>query len=297
MADLNLSGLGVALITPFKKDFSIDFESLNNVIEHVIKGGCDYIVALGTTAETPTLSFSERVEIATQIKRTVNNRIPLVIGIGGNCTARVIENINNFNLEGFSAILSVTPFYNKPSQEGLFKHYEAIVKASPIPLILYNVPGRTGINLSAETTIRLSKFSNKIYGLKDASGCLEQSEKILKATPNDFLLISGDDASVVPLMEKGAKGVISVVANAYPKVMKQMVDLCNSGKYNEANKKQDELLPFINLLFKEGNPSGVKAVLKHLGLIENNLRLPLVTVSSELEQKLCLESEKILGNS
>ena len=297
MAEKMLEGLGVALVTPFNKDTSIDYEALEKLIEHVIKGGCDYLVALGTTGETPTLSYEEKVVVTRFIREKSAERVPLVLGVGGNSTSKVVEDIKRRDLEGYSAILSVTPYYNKPNQEGLFLHYKAISEASPLPIILYNVPGRTGVNLSAKTTLRLSELSKNIIGVKEASGKLEQAEEIIKNAPTGFSVISGDDASVAPLMQRGATGVISVLANAFPTIMKQLVTLCREYKYEEANTLQLKLQSIIGHLFEDGNPAGVKALLSKMGIVENILRLPLVPASKETEEKLFKETEELQRES
>lgn len=297
MAEKMLEGLGVALVTPFNKDTSIDYEALEKLIEHVIKGGCDYLVALGTTGETPTLSYEEKVVVTRFIREKSAERVPLVLGVGGNSTSKVVEDIKRRDLEGYSAILSVTPYYNKPNQEGLFLHYKAISEASPLPIILYNVPGRTGVNLSAKTTLRLSELSKNIIGVKEASGKLEQAEEIIKNAPTGFSVISGDDAAVAPLMQRGATGVISVLANAFPTIMKQLVTLCREYKYEEANTLQLKLQSIIGHLFEDGNPAGVKAILSKMGIVENILRLPLVPASKETEEKLFKETEELQRES
>lgn len=286
MSEFNPNGVGVALVTPFRADGSIDFNALENVIQFVIEGGCDYIVTLGTTAETPTLSLKERYDLAEFVKEKTAGKIPLVIGVGGNCTRRVVEDISYYNLDGFQAILSVTPYYNRPTQEGIFQHYKTIADNSPIPVILYNVPGRTGVNLSASTTIKLAELSPKICAIKEASGNIAQCEKILENAPVEFKLISGDDAITSALMKKGACGVISVLANAFPKEVKRLIQLCGSRDWEEAEKAQEEMAPLIRIIFEEGNPAGIKAVLAELGLIKNYLRLPLVRVSKKVEEEI-----------
>lgn len=293
MEKTNLDGLGVALATPFNKDFSIDYESLERLIEHVINGGCDYLVVLGTTGETPTLSDAEKVLVTRFVCEKTAERVPLVLGIGGNCTTKVIEEIQKRDLEGYSAILSVTPYYNKPTQEGLYRHYQAIGESSPLPIILYNVPGRTGVNLTADTTVRLSSLSQKFIGVKEASGNLEQSEKIISNSLSDFKVISGDDALVTALMRRGAVGVISVLANAFPTVMKKLVVLCREGKFSEAEVLQLKLKSIIGHLFEDGNPAGVKAILSIMGLAQNILRLPLVPVNQKIEEKLRNEISEV----
>ncbi|MCH5227536.1 MAG: 4-hydroxy-tetrahydrodipicolinate synthase [Muribaculaceae bacterium] len=286
MANLKIDGLGVALITPFKEDLFIDYEALGNIIEHIIKGGVDYIVVLGTTAETPTLTLEEKNELAGFVNRKVNGRLPLVLGIGGNNTASVVNDILTRNLEGYSAILSVAPYYNKPTQEGLYLHFASIVEASPLPILLYNVPGRTGVNLSPRTTLRLAALSDKFCGVKEASGDLTQAKEIIDGAPSHFHVLSGNDSDTAALMKVGSSGVISVLANAFPEKMKKIVDLCKEGKFDEAMENQKKLNTLIGSLFEDGNPAGIKAMLHHLGMAENFLRLPLVPVSKNLESKI-----------
>ena len=286
MADTKLEGLGVALVTPFKEDFSIDYSGLERLIEHVIEGGCDYIVALGTTAETPTLSREEKNALTQFIKEKVSGRLPLVIGIGGNNTYGVIEEIRSRDLTGYEAILSVVPYYNKPTQEGLYQHFRTISEASPIPILLYNVPGRTGVNLTAKTTIKIYRDSKNIIGIKEASGNISQSEEIIKGTDNNFKLISGNDSDTFSLMDLGARGVISVLANAYPKEVKKLVTLCQNKETTEAKNYQESLQTLIKNLFIDGNPAGVKALLSQMNIVKNILRLPLVPVSKEIEKEL-----------
>lgn len=292
MAGERFDGLGVALVTPFKKDLSVDFERLSQLVESVIAGGCDYIVALGTTAETPTLSLKEKEDIAATICRAARGKVPLVLGIGGNNTAGVINDIKTRNLSGYSAILSVAPYYNKPTQEGLFQHFKAIAESSPLPIILYNVPGRTGVNLTARTTVKLANASKNIIGIKEASGNMEQCKEILAECPDGFKLISGNDADTAEIMKMGGSGVISVIANALPELMKQLVDLCLIENFDDAFKKQDSIKKLITHLFEDGNPAGVKALLSKLGMAENILRLPLVPVSHTVEENLIAEAQK-----
>ena len=294
MADRKIDGLGVALVTPFKEDLTIDYDSLGKLIEHVISGGCDYIVALGTTAETPTLTHQEKIEVSDFIIKSVKRRIPVVIGIGGNSTISVADEIRNWDLSGFDAILSVTPFYNKPSQKGLYLHFKTICDASPIPIILYNVPGRTGINLSAHTTLELAAYNEKIIGIKEASGKFDQSLEIIEKSPESFSLISGNDSETFRLMEAGANGVVSVLANALPKEMKRLVTLCKENKFQEAEILQESLRSLTGRLFEDGSPSGVKALLAHMGLVENILRLPLVPVNKQTEEAIIKEYGDLL---
>lgn len=295
MANVNLRGLGVALITPFKKDLTVDYDSLAKIIQHVLEGGCDYLVALGTTAETPTLSREEKNEITKFIRERVAGRVPLVIGIGGNSTRGVTEDIKSRDLEGYSAILSVAPYYNKPTQEGLYEHFKAISESAPIPVLLYNVPGRTGVNMTARTTLRLAEECPNICGIKEASADLAQCEEIMFRKPAHFQLISGNDSDITSIMKMGGAGVISVLANALPKETKKLVELCGTFKFDEATKFQESLKKLILPLFEDGNPAGVKALLSHRGLCENILRLPLVPVSRRVEEKLIKESAPYLS--
>ncbi len=282
----NLQGTGVALITPFDRNKAIDFPALGRLMEHVIAGGADYLVALGTTAETPTLSCTEKEELVAFIRRQNAGRLPLVLGIGGNNTAEVVRQIENADLEGIEAVLSVTPYYNRPTQEGLYQHYKAIAEASPKPIILYNVPARTGCNLAAETTLRLAHDFRNIAAVKEASCILSQMAYILRDKPEDFLVISGDDNMALPLIALGGDGVISVAANAFPKSVCRMVRGCLEGNFAEAAKIQLMLLECIESLFSEGNPVGIKAALAIKGLIQNELRLPLVPCSDKHYSKI-----------
>ncbi|MDE6801759.1 MAG: 4-hydroxy-tetrahydrodipicolinate synthase [Muribaculaceae bacterium] len=287
MAQINLSGMGVALVTPFKVDKSIDYPALARLIEYQISNSVDYIVVLGTTAETPTLSKAERSEIQKFIIDRVNGRIPLVIGIGGNCTSDVVEQLVTSDLSAYSAVLSVVPYYNKPSQEGIYQHYHAIAQASPLPIILYNVPGRTGVNMSAETTLRLAAdHPDKIIGIKEASGDINQMDEIIKRKPREFMVISGDDGITFPLITLGAVGVISVVGNAFPKEFSRMVRLALAGDFEKALHIHHRFTELFSLLFVDGNPAGVKCLLHAMGLIENELRLPLVPTRITTYQRI-----------
>jgi 4-hydroxy-tetrahydrodipicolinate synthase len=281
-----LKGTGVALITPFTESGAIDFDAMANIINYLIEGNVNYIVALGTTAESVTLSKSEKKEIAAFIQQTVNGRIPLVLGIGGNNTAEIIESFSDTDFKGYSAILSVSPYYNKPSQEGIYQHYAAIAKLAPLPIILYNVPGRTASNMNASTTLRLAHDFPNIIGIKEASGNMEQSMRIIQNKPTDFLVISGDDALTLPFISIGMEGVISVAAHANPLQFSKMVDLALKGNITEAAKIHYSLLDMMCLIFEEGNPAGIKSLLSHKGLCKNVLRLPLCPVSNTLAQKL-----------
>lgn len=281
-----LSGTGVAIITPFKKNKKVDFDALEKMIDFIIDNAVEYIVSLGTTGETPTLSNKEQREIVDLTAKKINDRVPLVLGIGGNNTSGVIDHFSNFSLEKITAILSSSPNYNKPSQEGIFQHYKAISEASPLPVILYNVPGRTGSNITSETTLRLAKECEKIQGIKEASGNMVQCMHILKNKPADFLFVSGDDHISLPLVACGSKGVISVVANCFPKDFSEMMRFALKNEFEKAQQLHYKLLPAYDLLFVENNPAGVKAFLSELKLIENELRLPLVPLSAPFHQKV-----------
>ncbi len=281
-----LIGTGVALITPFKKNHQVDFDALEKMIDFVIDNGVEYLVSLGTTGETPTLTNKEQREIVDFTATKINDRVPLVLGIGGNNTKEVIEHFSNFSLDKITAILSSSPNYNKPSQEGIFQHYKAIAEASPLPVILYNVPGRTGSNITAETTLRLAKECQNIQGIKEASGNMIQCMHILKNKPKDFLVVSGDDHLSLPLIACGMQGVISVVANCFPKDFCEMIRLSLKNEFEKASQIHLKLLPSYDLLFVENNPAGVKAFCAELQLIENELRLPLVPLSTPYYQKV-----------
>ena len=280
-----LRGTGVALITPFKSDFSIDYEALDVMIDHMISSGVEYIVSMGTTGEAPTIGKEEKKKIVAHTLTQVAGRVPVVVGIGGNNTAETVQELKTFSLDEAVAVLSVSPYYSKPSQEGLFQHYKAVAEASPRPVILYNVPGRTGRNLSAATTIRLAREVPNIAGIKDAAGDMLQSMQILKNRPDDFLVCSGDDTLALPQLACGMDGLISVIANSMPRKFSDMVRLALEGKLKEAKVLNDAMLEIYELLFAENNPAGVKSFLFHLGLIENVLRLPVVPLSEALHQK------------
>lgn len=286
MAEFKLRGMGVALVTPFKKDKSVDYNALERMVEYVIEGKADYIVVLGTTGETPTLFLEEKERIKEVIIRHNAGRVPLLLGVGGNNTQAVINELESSDFNGFEAILSVVPFYNKPSQEGLYHHYKAIADASPLPVILYNVPGRTGVNMAASTTLSLANSCPNIIGIKEASGNFAQIEEIIKNKPDRFEVISGDDSITYPLMTLGAVGVISVIGNAFPMEFGRMVRLCLDGKFQEALPIHWRFNELFNLLFVDGNPAGVKCALNVLGLIENELRLPLVPTRMSTNEKI-----------
>ncbi|MDE6651570.1 MAG: 4-hydroxy-tetrahydrodipicolinate synthase [Paramuribaculum sp.] len=286
MARFDLRGMGVALITPFKADKSIDYDALAKLIEYQIKSGADYLVVLGTTAETPALSSTEKADVKRFVADRVADRVPLVIGCGGNNTAAVVEEVKSIDTNDFGAVLSVVPYYNKPSQEGIYQHYSAIAKASPLPIILYNVPGRTGVNMTAETTLRLAAEHPNIIGIKEASGNISQMDDIIKHKRPDFLVISGDDGITFPLITLGAAGVISVIGNAFPKEFSRMVRLALDGEYDAARTIHHRFTDLFSLLFVDGNPAGVKCLLHAMGFIENELRLPLVPTRITTYEKI-----------
>ncbi|WP_313368021.1 4-hydroxy-tetrahydrodipicolinate synthase [Sphingobacterium mizutaii] len=289
-----LQGAGVALVTPFHADGTVDYESLGNLIDFQIEGGIDYLVSLGTTGETATLTQDERKKLWQFTSKHVNKRIPLVAGIGGNNTYEIVEQIKNFEVLDYVAILSVSPYYNKPTQEGIYQHYKAIAEASKLPIILYNVPGRTGSNISPATTIRLAKDFKNIVATKEASGNFAQFSEILRDKPKEFLLISGDDPVTLPMMAMGAAGIISVVGNAYPTKVSALAHLCREGNYVEARAIHLELLKIIDLCFIEGNPAGVKYILEKKGIGKDHVRLPLVPVSDKTKAVIDAEMQ-LLG--
>ncbi|MBR5707071.1 MAG: 4-hydroxy-tetrahydrodipicolinate synthase [Bacteroidaceae bacterium] len=279
-------GLGVALVTPFKTDGRIDFESLARIVENLIAGGVDHLCVLGTTAETPTLSASERLEVVKFVIKQVKGRIPMMVGCSSNCTAAVLEQIKDYEIDGVDAILSAVPFYNKPSQEGIYRHFAEIAKTATKPIILYNVPGRTGVNMTAQTTLRIAREFKNVIGIKEASGNMEQAKEIIAGAPEGFHLIIGDDSLAMDAIRNGASGVISVIGNAIPKRFSELVHLTMEGKYAEAEQIQKQLSPLYGLLFKEGSPCGVKALMSDRGELENVMRLPLVPVSDALHKEI-----------
>ncbi len=279
-------GTGVAIVTPFKNDLSIDFSAMEILIENLILKEVDYLVVMGTTGESATLTKEEKKQIKEFVIDKNKNRLPIVLGIGGNCTKEIVETIKNTDFQSIDAILSVSPYYNKPQQDGIFLHYKAIADASPLPIILYNVPSRTSVNISYSTTLRIAKACKNVIGIKEASGNLEQISNILKYKNKDFLVISGDDTLTLALIAMGASGVISVTANALPYEYSQMTRACLDGNFKKARKINFEIFEIIETLFQDGNPSGIKASLKILGIIKNNLRLPLVKVKKEVYLKL-----------
>jgi 4-hydroxy-tetrahydrodipicolinate synthase len=290
-------GTGVAIVTPFHDSGNIDFGSLEKIIEHLISNGVNYIVSLGTTGESAALSKDEKVAVLDFTIETVNKRIPLVAGIGGNNTQEVINTIKTTGFEGIDAILSVCPYYNRPQQKGIYSHFKAIAGISPVPVILYNVPSRTACNISAETTLKLATDFDNIIGIKEASGNMGQCMEIIKNRPQGFLVISGDDALTLPLLSLGADGVISVVANAFPRQFSEMVNFGLKGKFNKARFLHYQLLEFTNALFLDGSPSGVKAALETLNLCKNTVRLPLVKVNKNVNSIITEQVENIIKNS
>lgn len=282
----SLHGAGVALITPFNSDGSVDFEGLARLIEYQIANGMDYLVSMGTTGEVATLTKDEKKRILDFTAEQVAGRVPLVAGFGGNNTAELVSQIKDFNNPAYIAILSVSPYYNKPTQEGIYQHYKAIASATELPIILYNVPGRTGSMVTVETIIRLAKEFSNIIGVKEASANFEHFTRIMANKPDHFLLISGDDALTLPMMSLGAVGVITVVGNAFPKQTQQLVKYCNEWHYEQARKLHYELLHIDDLCFIEGNPAGVKEMLQELGICQNYVRLPLVGVSEATKAKI-----------
>lgn len=288
MDTTDLRGLGVALITPFKTDQTIDYEALKRVLDNLLlpTPNVDYILVMGTTAETPTLSEEERVELKNFVQEYVAKRVPLILGLGGNCTNALKQKLNTEYLSGYQAILSVVPYYNKPNQNGIYSHFAEIAKASPLPVILYNIPGRTGVNMESDTVLKLASDFKNIIGIKEASGNLQQIQEILQKRPKKFAVISGDDSLTYDLMKNGADGVISVIGNAYPKVFKKMTDLLLQNDTENSNKINIKYNPLCKAIFADGNPAGIKYLLNNLGLIENVLRLPLVPVNSNVEQMI-----------
>lgn len=280
------AGTGVAMVTPFLENGDLDVEALEKLVNHLIEGGIDYIVTLGTTGENPTLNKEESQQVYSLVNQFNNGRISLVAGIGGNDTRAVVKSMNTFDLTGYSAILSVSPYYNKPTQEGLFQHYKFINDQTPLPIIMYNVPGRTGMNVNASTTLRIAGVCKNIIATKEASGNIEQIMHIIKDKPEGFEIISGDDGITLPVMACGAIGVISVVGNAYPKLVSEMVNHCLDGKFIEARTHHEKILPLISTMFEQGNPSGVKAYLYELGITKNTFRLPMLPISDALMQTI-----------
>jgi 4-hydroxy-tetrahydrodipicolinate synthase len=286
MQESRFTGLGVALVTPFKKDNGIDFRALSDVVEHSINNNADYLVVLGTTGETPVLSHDEQVLVVKRVQEVNQGRVPLVIGIGGNDTAELLKKVESWDLDGMDAILTASPHYNKPSQKGIHAHYMALAEVSPLPIIIYNVPGRTGSNIAAKTTLALACESERFIGIKEASGDMNQLMAIAAKKPDHFHLISGDDALTLPLISLGGSGAISVIGNAFPRQFSEMIRRALANEWEEARRIHYSLLEIIDQLFAEGSPSGIKAALSILNICENQLRLPNVPVSRSTYVKL-----------
>jgi len=288
----NFSGAGVALVTPFRDDLKIDFNALAKIVDNQIAGGIDYIVALGTTAETPTLDDDEKKEIVSFVIKTVNGRVPVIAGLSGNDTRAVLRKMESFCMEGVSGFLSVTPYYNRPNQEGLYRHFKEFALHTPLPVILYNVPVRTGVNLEADTVVRLSELSDKIVAVKEASGNIPQITRIIKNAPTHFSVISGDDVMALPIISVGGKGVISVIANALPKTLCAMIHFALSGDFDKALNLHLELSNLMGLQFLDGNPAGIKCMLHIQGILRNVLRLPLVPACDRTKDLIINELKK-----
>ncbi|OUQ53610.1 4-hydroxy-tetrahydrodipicolinate synthase [Alistipes sp. An116] len=285
MTQHKLAGVGAAMITPFTREGRVDYEALARMIDYVIEGGVDYIVALGTTAETPTLYMPERAVIAMFITNQIAGRVPLVMGCGGNSTSEVLDQLREFDLRGADAILSVTPYYNKPSQEGLYQHFRTVSEHSPLPVILYNIPGRSGVNMTAETTLRIARDFPNIIGIKEASGKIDQMQRILDQRPEGFLVLSGDDGMAIELMRRGGDGVISVAANAFPGRFMSCINHAKRGDFEAADREYEALDEAVKALFEEGNPVGVKCALSVMGIIGDTMRLPLVPGTEHLRER------------
>jgi 4-hydroxy-tetrahydrodipicolinate synthase len=286
-------GTGVAVVTPFQTNGQVDYDGLKNVINYLIDGGVEYLVSLGTTGESATLSQAEKDKVWAYTAEVAAGRVNLIAGIGSNNTHEVVEQIKQFKIAGYDAILSASPAYNKPTQEGIYQHYKAIAEVAPLPVILYNVPSRTGSNISAETTVRLAHDFKNIIGIKEASGNFDQFNQIMRDKPERFLFISGDDPVTLPMIALGAVGVISVIGNALPRQFSDMTRLCLAGDFKAAQKIHSQLIDFTRLMFIEGSPAGVKVALKHLGICGDTLRLPLVQVSETTAAKIIQETQKI----
>ncbi len=286
-------GLGIALVTPFKQDKSVDFLALENLIDYQLKGGADFFCILATTGEAPTLTPIEKKEIKDLVVRKVNHKTPILVGCGGYNTSAVIEELSTNDFSGVDGILSVCPYYNKPSQEGLYQHFKAISKASKLPIVLYNVPGRTGVNIKAETTLRLAKDFSNIVGIKEAGSWLDQVDEVVNDCPEGFDVLSGDDAMTFPMIASGAVGAISVIGNALPKDFSLLIHLALEGKIDKARKIHQKFLDLYELLFNDGNPSGIKAMLNEMGMIENILRLPLVPATKQTTSQIAKQIKQL----
>ncbi|WP_423128607.1 4-hydroxy-tetrahydrodipicolinate synthase [Gaoshiqia sp. Z1-71] len=288
-------GAGVALITPFKEDYSIDFNALEELVEDQISSGMDYLVALGTTAETPTLSAGEQKEVVQCIKSKANKRVPVMLGMGGNDPYKIIKNIEDTDFEGIAGILSVTPYYNRPSQPGLIEHYKLVAKASPVPVVLYNVPSRTGVNMEAATSVAVANACPNVIAVKEASGESSQVARMVKHGPEQFAVISGDDVLALPVIAVGGIGVISVIANALPEKLSRLVHFANNGQFAESRELHLQLVDLLKLIFREGNPVGVKALMEIMGKSTGVVRLPLYPASRELRNDLEEELKRVLS--
>ena len=295
MIQRRLRGMGVALITPFKEDGSVDYDALLKLVEFQVQNGIDFLCVLGTTAETPTLTADEKKKIKSLVIERVNGRVPILLGVGSNCTQTVIDTVKNEEMTGVDALLIAVPYYNKPSQEGIYQHYKAIAQSTKLPIVLYNVPGRTGVNMTAETTLRLARDFENIVAIKEASGNITQMDDIIKNKPENFDVISGDDGITFPLITLGAVGVISVIGNAFPKEFSRMTRLALAGDYSSALTIHHKFTELFKLLFVDGNPAGVKAMLNMMGMIDNKLRLPLVPtrITTYEEMRRVLDDLKI----
>jgi 4-hydroxy-tetrahydrodipicolinate synthase len=289
-------GTGVAIVTPFKSDASIDFAALGRITDYTIKGGINYIVAMGTTGESPTLSKDEKKAVLSYVLEVTDKRVPVLAGMGGNSTQEVVNNIRHNNLAGIDGILSVVPYYNKPGQRGLFQHFKTIATCSPVPVFIYNIPGRTSCNMTAETCLELAHECENIVGIKESSGDFNQIMKIIKGKPENFVLISGDDALAIPIIAAGGIGVISVLANAFPSQCNEMINQALKGNFKSAREVQFLFMDLIELMFIEGNPSGIKGMMSILNLCQNTLRLPLVPVSRPVLVKIQKAIEEVNKN-
>ncbi len=289
----SLIGTGVALVTPFKEDYSVDFEALHRIVNYQIDNGINYLVVLGTTAENATLSQEEKELVIQTVVSANNGRLPLVLGVGGNNTHKIVDELQTRDFSNFVAILSVSPYYNKPTQEGIYQHFKAIANASPVPVIVYNVPGRTGSNMLPSTVLRLANDFKNIVAIKEAAGDLVQAMTIIKDKPKDFLVISGDDMIALPMVLSGGSGVISVIGQGFPKQFSELISLGLNKKVDEAFKLHYQLADSIDMIFEQGNPGGIKEVLKSLGISNNCVRLPLVNVSKDLANRIDLFVKKI----
>ena len=293
MMKTRLKGMGVALITPFKEDGSVDYDALLRLVDYQLENGTDFLCVLGTTAETPTLTKEEKEKVKRTIIDRVNGRLPILLGVGSNSTQAVVDSVKNDDMTGVDALLVVVPYYNKPSQEGIYQHYKAVAEATDLPIVLYNVPGRTGVNMTAETTLRLANDFENIVAIKEASGNIAQMDEIIKNKPEGFDVISGDDGITFPLITLGAVGVISVLGNAFPREFSRMTQLALEGDYANALPIHHQFTEMCNLLFVDGNPAGVKAMLSIMGMIENKLRLPLVPARQVTCEKLSAAWERV----